>query len=403
MTAKGKINASKVQVGDRIIVRPMDSNLEHRDTIRPSDTKTGEGVEIVRVLAKTFRAASAYERQGKYVIMTSAGPIHAAGSSTMWLAPEDTAGIKRAHAEAIELDKVYEAYPLAEIDLDTLPDPDGANDLPVPSEFFEQAQDELTEDRAVEQIRQAAEAPNRVETVQSASSPVTGSTVVSLLERVWDRIREDHPELPVVVITTGSGEGTKWGHFRADSWKIREEGAVSDRHELLIASEALAKGAHQVLQTMLHEAAHTLAKVREIKDTSRQGRWHNRNFHKMAWEMGLEHKGAQADSSHGFAFVTLTAATKERYADLLTELDREIRLTGKLPVWLGGSTDEEDAEGGERMTKPRGGNEGAQQHSGSLKAVCNCEQPNIIRLSRKVLDLAVVRCDSCEGLFTAAS
>ncbi len=35
------------------------------------------------------------------------------------------------------------------------------------------------------------------------------------------------------------------------------------------------RGAADVLGTLLHETAHALAHVRDIKDTSRQGRWHN--------------------------------------------------------------------------------------------------------------------------------
>jgi hypothetical protein len=234
----------------------------------------------------------------------------------------------------------------------------------------------------------------------TATQKHTGSTVVALIERVWDRIRADHPELPEVVVTTGSGEGVKWGHFRPESWKLAEqEGRL---HEFFLASEVLAKGATQVLQTTIHEAAHTLSKARGIKDTSRQGRWHNAAFKKAAEELGLEHKGSKADSSLGYSFVTLTEATKAKYADLLAELDQELKLTGLLPFWMGGE-DDEDERGGEKITgKPaKGGSEGGTK-SGNLKATCGCEEPLIIRLSQKVLDLGVVRCDSCEELFTAA-
>lgn len=228
----------------------------------------------------------------------------------------------------------------------------------------------------------------------------TGSTVVALIERVWDRIRADHPELPEVVVTTGSGEGVKWGHFRPESWKLAE--ADGRLHEFFLASEALAKGATQVLQTTIHEAAHTLSKARGIKDTSRQGRWHNAEFKKAAEELGLEHKGKAAHKSHGFSFVTLTEGTKAKYADLLEELNRELKLTGLLPLWMGG-TDEEDEQGGEKITgKPKAGEGEEKAKSGNLKATCRCEEPVIIRLSQKVLDLGVVRCDSCSELFTAA-
>ncbi|WP_156046190.1 hypothetical protein [Herbidospora cretacea] len=53
--------------------------------------------------------------------------------------------------------------------------------------------------------------------------------------------------------------------------------------ELFIAGELLALGAARVLQTMLHEAAHALAHVRGIKDTSRSGnRYHNSLFAELA-------------------------------------------------------------------------------------------------------------------------
>lgn len=227
----------------------------------------------------------------------------------------------------------------------------------------------------------------------------TGSTVVKLIEKVWDRIRADHPEIPEIVVTTGSGEGVKWGHFRPNSWRLADDG--TKLHEFFLASEALAKSPAQVLQTTIHEAAHALSMVREVKDTSRQGRWHNAAFKKTAEELGLEHKGASADKSHGFSFVTLTAATKAKYADLLAELEQELKLTGLLPFWLGGSDQGgEDERGGEKITgKPTKGQGEGETKSGPVKAVCDCEEPVIIRISQKVMDMGVVRCDACESLF----
>lgn len=241
-------------------------------------------------------------------------------------------------------------------------------------------------------IRELAEAGRAA---KAETEDHTGSTVVRLLEKVWGRIRENHPELPEVVIITGTGQGVKWGHFRADGWKVQAN-ELSQKHELFLAGEALAKGSRQVLQTMIHEAAHTLSRVRGITDTSRQGRWHNKEFKKAAEELGLEHKSTSADSSHGYSFVTLKAATTEKYSDLLEELDREIKLTCHLPSWLGGS--DEDDKGGERMGKAPEG-EGEEKKTRSTKAVCTCEEPNIIRLSDAVLELAVVRCDGCGDLF----
>ena len=103
MTAKGKINASNVRVNDRIIVKER-SDADGHKTISESATKTGEGVFVARVIDKDFRAAGRYEARGKYIVHTTAGSFEAAPIQTMWLVPEDAAGIKRAHVEAIQDD-----------------------------------------------------------------------------------------------------------------------------------------------------------------------------------------------------------------------------------------------------------------------------------------------------------
>lgn len=230
---------------------------------------------------------------------------------------------------------------------------------------------------------------------------MAGSAVVTLLEEVWDRIRENHPELPAVVMITGSGlvGANKWGHFRPNGWTSRSENA-GQMHEMFIAGETLAKGAAHTLQTTLHEAAHTLARVRDLKDTSRQGRWHNATFLNLAVELGLEHRETSADSAHGFSFVTITEDTREKYADLLAMLDTEIRLMCALPISLSGAGDGQD-RGGEYIPGGRREKVGTAVQSGNLKATCGCAEPNIIRASRKVLDLEVIRCDKCDNLFTA--
>jgi hypothetical protein len=441
MTAKGKINASNVQVNDRIIVRTDRGGAYPRiegDSIRPSQTKTGEGVVIARVVAK-FKVSGA---RG-YLIKTTAGGFYAEPIQTMWLAPEDAAGIKRAHVEAlaednsravaeaeVELEKVAQEIQDADealvigtqqfqrlteihraaascarrsygreslgrlalshladiraelakaltlhsqdgkvisnskegqpkgdemtattetINLEELPDPDGSNTLPIPAGPWSDAPIEapaLTAQGADTEIMDKALAKVR---------ETTGSAVVRLLEKVWARIREDHPELPDVVIVTGSGHiigGLKWGHFRAGGWSVRAEGegatTSTSMNEMFMAGETLAKGAKQTLQTMLHEAGHLLGHIRDIKNTSRQGRWHNKAFLKLAEEMGLEYRAAQADKTIGYSAVVLTDETIERYADLLAELDREIHLVVGLPGWLGGDDDDETT-GGENV------------------------------------------------------
>ena len=245
---------------------------------------------------------------------------------------------------------------------------------------------------------------NSTETQTPIVRELTGSAVVQLLERVHARIRQNHPEVPEVVIVTGAGigfGGGKWGHFRPQGWTAKEGDTSTHIHEMFMAGETLAKGSRQVLQTMIHESAHALAEHRGEKDTSRQGRWHNQVFRKTAEELGLEYKGEKADKTLGFSQVTLTAETVEEYKDLLDALDAEIHLMVRLPGWLGGTagSDEDDEDnGGENMGKaPK---TGPATNSNNAKLTCGCEEPNIIRASKKVAAKFVVRCDDCEELFT---
>ena len=60
------------------------------------------------------------------------------------------------------------------------------------------------------------------------------------------------------------------------------------RGELFMATELVARGAMDMFAVLLHEAAHTIASRRGIKDTSRQGRYHNGRFRMIAGEVGLD-------------------------------------------------------------------------------------------------------------------
>ena len=88
----------------------------------------------------------------------------------------------------------------------------------------------------------------------------TGSEIVKALEGVWREIVKRHPELPDVVMITGSGldgMGAKWAHFWRERWTDKTD--KSTRPELFIAGERLACGAKLTVQSMLHEAAHAIA------------------------------------------------------------------------------------------------------------------------------------------------
>ena len=140
--------------------------------------------------------------------------------------------------------------------------------------------------------------------------PGISASAIVALEDAWTAIRTRHPELPAVVIVLGAGSGQcsgalKLGHFAALRWTTTDsakhgegfDGANGSEPlaEVFVGGEGLARGPGEVLATLLHEAAHALADVREIKDTSRQGRWHNAKFKALADELGIEELSIPVD------------------------------------------------------------------------------------------------------------
>jgi hypothetical protein len=214
-----------------------------------------------------------------------------------------------------------------------------------------------------------------------------------------------------VVIVTGSGMigPARWGHFRANGWTERSEKDAATNlvlGEMFVAGETLARGAAHTLETMLHEAAHVLATIRNIKDTSRQGRWHNQKFRALAEELGLEYEKTSAHPQVGFSEVILTPGTSEQYATVIDELDQAIRLTVELPAFLrpvpGDTGDNASAGAGESMghhhgRRPRA--KGSGSTSNNVKATCGCPEPRIIRASRKVLEGPQITCEECGEAF----
>lgn len=203
------------------------------------------------------------------------------------------------------------------------------------------------------------------------SDTITG-LLVSALERAWAAIRSHHADVPEVVLTVGSGSAggeLTLGHFAPNRW-IRGE---YELHELFVGGEGLQRGATDVLGTLLHEAAHGVAVVRDIKDTSRQGRWHNERFRGLGEELGLT---LTHHPKLGWSLTAVPDGTRHRYRD---ELD-------KLAFALVAYRRREPVRGGGRKSNNNG-----------LSVECGCGRK--LRISRSAFDVAAIECKACNGLF----
>jgi hypothetical protein len=155
------------------------------------------------------------------------------------------------------------------------------------------------------------------------------------------------------------------GHFAAARWQVNGQ----RRAEVLVSGEGLQRGARDVLGTLLHEAAHGLADIRGVKDTSRQGRYHNLKYARLAGEVGLD---VACDPATGWSQTTVPEALAEAYADVLTDL------AAALVLWRYAEQ--------QRPTSTSSRN--------LLACACPCGRK--LRVARQTLEQAPIVCGACE-------
>lgn len=226
-----------------------------------------------------------------------------------------------------------------------------------------------------------------------------GTRITTALESTWAAFQKHHPDLPDVVMVTGTGtqgrnrKRPKLGHHTADLWL--DAAAGGSRAELFVSGEAIAAGGQMVVETALHEAAHALAAARGIRDTSCAGRWHNRKFAELAKELGLE-PPKRAEKVIGFSECLITAATVSRYASVIRKLDAaalaRIEAPGKGEDE--GQEQEQDEDG--KKEGPRGGKGRAGKR---LAVACACEKPRRMQVTPKLLEGGPILCGTCREPF----
>ena len=197
-----------------------------------------------------------------------------------------------------------------------------------------------------------------------------GSPVVRALDDAWATIRHYQPDLPEVCIVVRARSGPqphlRHRHPAAIGWQ-RDDQRLS---EICVDGDGLRRGAVVVLGTLLHEATHAVAQVRNIDDTSRRGR-HNRRFAKLAEELGPEHDRRLRSTSS-----TPTTDSIARYRTALDNLHRALRSF--------------------RHPQPFGG---GNVTSSDNPVACACDGGRQIRVSRTTLGVGPIVCQVCGSQF----
>jgi curved DNA-binding protein CbpA len=208
----------------------------------------------------------------------------------------------------------------------------------------------------------------------SGNGSQTASRILKVLEDIWLEIRRWNPEIPPVVIIIASGTDSKhsrWGHHAPDRWNVAGEQYT----EIMISGEGLRRSPRDVLATLLHEAAHALAHARGLKDTSRQGRYHNKHFKTCAEQLGLT---VEHDDRFGWSAAKVTSTTELAYARQLRDL------TDAMTLWRHGET----------TTGPA-----TRRNSNLIAAACPCGRS--IRVAASTLAEAPITCQACDQDFQA--
>lgn len=216
----------------------------------------------------------------------------------------------------------------------------------------------------------------KTSTRRTTAKPALASELVAALERTWETIQRNHLGIPNAVLIVGSGTENprrrKWGHFGADRWT--DTNAEGKRPEVMIAGERLAHGAEAVLGTLLHEAAHGANAAANIKDTSRQGRFHNAAFKSAAEHLGLT---VTQNETNGWSDTEPTPETLANYRAALADLRGALELHRQ-----------EEAEKPAKEKEP---------DRNGLKCQCDCGR--IIRVARAVLEAGEITCSICDAPF----
>lgn len=111
------------------------------------------------------------------------------------------------------------------------------------------------------------------------------SRVISMIEKIYNSTNTDfwNGELPQVIVTCQSRPGS-CGHSSVSRvWRRKED----ELFELNIAAEVLDFPIEETIDTVIPEQVHLFCRIHDIKETSRNGGYHNKKFKELAESHGL--------------------------------------------------------------------------------------------------------------------
>lgn len=139
---------------------------------------------------------------------------------------------------------------------------------------------------------------------ESVQPSATIETATTELHRAFDKMNTHFfegklPQCAITIQTKGKRLAYGWYTF-GEIW----QGEGFSMHEINISAESLNRPYMEVMKTLLHEMIHHYCFVNGIKDTSRGGTFHNKQFKKASEEHGFYYD-EPADKKYGWTFSKL--------------------------------------------------------------------------------------------------
>lgn len=209
--------------------------------------------------------------------------------------------------------------------------------------------------------------------INTTTNEATIRPVITTLERLFaelnGRLFEGSLETPVITVSPDTTKGA-YGWFTTwRAWTSDDDESVkasTGYFEITCCAEHLQRPIAEVVGTLLHEMVHLYCHMNGIKDTSRQGWYHNQQYKKAA-------------EAHG-----LIVTKSDKYGWAHTKLDEE---TSK---WLAKRKATEDF-GLHRRAVPKKQRKTVKSHS--IKYQCPC-CGNSVRATKPVS----IRCEDCDQI-----
>jgi len=175
----------------------------------------------------------------------------------------------------------------------------------------------------------------------------------------------------ITAFPTGRGNVLGW----VTSWKAWQEDGGGGYYELNVCSDHLNRPFENIYKTLLHEMAHLYNLQNGVKDYSRSGYYHNKNFKEAAEAHGLD---CERDKTRGWTITLLSTEAAAWLRETYGTCPSAFTLTRGRPS---DSDLEDDASSNTPSSAPGTSN--------SRKYVCPCG--TIIRATKVVR----VTCDDC--------